>query len=194
MRNDRSGRRLFALVAALAVLASACGGEEDTAATTDSTIVSMDTASAGMAMTAAQDADQEFLREMTNHHQSLLLMAGDAAQKGGAEVKTMAQTLNQKQTAETQEMLAILQRDYNDSHQPMVMPTDQPMVDSLSQKSGADYDMAFQMNVVEHHRMGIGMVDQYLPRLTKPEIRTMAEKMKADQTKEIADIEAKMGH
>ena len=77
---------------------------------------------------------------------------------------------------------------------PMVMPSNQAMADSLSAKQGEDYDMAFRMHTVHHHREGIQMVDQYLPRLTNAELRTMAERMKADQQKDIQKLESEMGH
>lgn len=180
---------------ALTLIAAACGGgDTDEEMAADTTAMQPDTAAGSMVMTPAQDADQEFLREMTNHHQGLIVMAHEAVEKGGSEVKTLAQTLDQKQDAEQEQMIGILQRDYSDTHQPMVMPKNQAMAVSLSQKSGADYDMAFQMNVVQHHREGIAMIDQYLPRLTRAEVRTMAETMKADQQKDIQEIEAKMGH
>lgn len=180
---------------ALTLIAAACGGgDTDEEMAADTTAMQPDTAAGSMVMTPAQDADQEFLREMTNHHQGLIVMAHEAVEKGGSEVKTLAQTLDQKQDAEQEQMIGILQRDYGDTHQPMVMPKNQAMAVSLSQKSGADYDMAFQMNVVQHHREGIAMIDQYLPRLTRAEVRTMAETMKADQQKDIQEIEAKMGH
>lgn len=180
---------------ALTLIAAACGGgDTDEEMAADTMAMQPDTAAGSMVMTPAQDADQEFLREMTNHHQGLIVMAHEAVEKGGSEVKTLAQTLDQKQDAEQEQMIGILQRDYGDTHQPMVMPKNQAMAVSLSQKSGADYDMAFQMNVVQHHREGIAMIDQYLPRLTRAEVRTMAETMKADQQKDIQEIEAKMGH
>ncbi len=36
------------------------------------------------------------------------------------------------------------------------------------------------------------MVDDYMPKFTKPAVRTMATKMKADQQKEIAELKSEL--
>lgn len=149
---------------------------------------------AGMDHSAARDADQEFLRMMVDHHQGLIDMSHEAVEKGGAEVKAKARELDQKQDTEQEEMLGILKSAYNDPHQPTVTPEGRAMADSLSRKSGADYDMTYLMDVVEHHKKGIQTIDQFLPRFTRPDVRAMAERMKADQQKDIQEIQAKMNH
>ena len=189
------------LTLALALSAAACGGSDDAAG--DSQTAAMDTtaADAGAASTAAPSADttagadQEFLRMMTDHHQGLIAMAQQAMERGTTEqVKTDAHQLHQKQDSEQKEMLAMLQRDFGVSHQPSIMPSNQAMADSLSRKSGADYDMTFHMNVIAHHREGIAMIDRFLPQLTNPQLRQMAERMRADQQKDIQEHEGKMQH
>ena len=46
-------------------------------------------------------------------------------------------------------------------------------------------------HVIMHHQEGLKMIDQFLPRLTKPELKQMAEKMRADQQKEIQEFQRK---
>jgi uncharacterized protein (DUF305 family) len=46
--------------------------------------------------------------------------------------------------------------------------------------------------VVEHHREGIQMIDQFLPRLTRADVRQMAERMRAEQQKDIARLEREL--
>lgn len=189
----------FAL--ALVLLTAACGGSEsgsdeaaagsDTsaAATTDAGAPAADTGAA-----TAGSADQQFLREMTNHHEGMKGMVAQATEKGSAEVKASAAQMGQRQQAEQQEMLTLLQNE-GVSHQPTVMPSNQPMVDSLAKlPAGADFDMAFHMMTIEHHREGIAMVDRFLPQLTNPQVRQIAERTKADQQKDIQEHEGKMQH
>lgn len=121
-------------------------------------------------------------------------MSHEALEKGGADVKATARAMGQKQDAEQEEMLAILKSAYNDSHEPTVTPENRMMADSLSPKSGADYDMTYLMDVIEHHTKGVQMTDQFLPRLTRPDIKAMAERMKTGQVKDIQEIQAKMNH
>ena len=37
------------------------------------------------------------------------------------------------------------------------------------------------------------MIDQFLPKLTRPDLKQMAEKMKAEQTREIAKFKRELG-
>lgn len=150
---------------------------------------------AGMQHDSAQDGNQQFLRMMVDHHQGLIMMAQQAMERGSTEaVKTEARELHTKQQTEQRQMMDMLQRQYNDTHQPQVMPSNQAMMDSLSAKQGADYDMTFRMNVIAHHREGIQMTDQHMPHLTQAEVRQMAERMKADQQKDIQKLEGQMQH
>lgn len=187
-------------VAMLACLVfAACGGGDEPPSDTASVPPADSSASAvpadSPAVAQARDADQEFLRGMVDHHQGLILMAQQAMERGSTDaVKAEAHALHQKQETEQREMLAILQREYGDPHQPSAMPAHQAMLDSLTAKAGADYDMAFRMNVVAHHREGIQMTDRFLPRLARPEVKSMAERGKADQQRDIQKLEAEMGH
>jgi uncharacterized protein (DUF305 family) len=187
-RMDQRTRVLsLAALVAFSFLAG-CGSDEGAA--------SGDQASADSAApAAARDADQEFARMMVDHHQGMIVMAQQAMERGSTEaVKTEAHGMHQKQETEQKELLALLQREYQDTHQPTVTPSNRAMADSISAKQGADYDMAFRMHTIAHHREAIQMVDQFLPRLTRPELRTMAERMKADQAAEIQKLEVGMGH
>ena len=105
---------------------------------------------------------------MTDHHQGLLVMANEAAQKASSEqVKADARQMGEKQSGEIQEMVAMLQRDFGVSHQPRVTPDNRAMADSLSPKSGADYDMTFQMNVIAHHRQALAFHSERAPGLPR---------------------------
>lgn len=194
--------RFVAALAAFSFLAG-CGSDEGAAsgdqASVDSAVPAAaapaDTSMAGMQHAAARDADQEFARMMVDHHQGMIVMAQQAMGRGSTEaVKTEAHGMHQKQETEQKELLALLQREYQDTHQPAGTPSNRAMADSLSAKQGADYDMAFRMHTIAHHRQAIQMVDQFLPRLTRPELRSMAERMKADQAAEIQKLDAGMGH
>lgn len=66
------------------------------------------------------------------------------------------------------------------------------MADSLSAGTGADYRMAFRMHTIAHHREGIRMADELLPRLTRPELRTIADRMKADQARDSRKLESEI--
>lgn len=201
-------------VAAVAVLA-ACSGNTDDAGNTDSLAVSADTATSGAAAdtgmagmdhsamdpaamanmnrSPARDTTQTFLRMMSDHHDGLIAMADSAEERAqGATAKADARQLLQQQQEEQQRMLAMLRQQYGDTITPTIMPSNRAMLDSLVRTSGSEFDPLFYHHVIAHHREGIQMMEQYLPRLTA-EVRQMAERMRADQQREIQEFERKMG-
>jgi uncharacterized protein (DUF305 family) len=72
------------------------------------------------------------------------------------------------------------------------MPEHQAMSDQLKGKSGKEYERAFYQDIIKHHQEAITMIDGYLPKAKNPMIKQMAEKMKAEQTKEIAAFQKKL--
>lgn len=148
---------------------------------------------AGMNMAMTGDADRDFLRMMIDHHAAMIAMAQDATSGGKASAsRTDAQSADSKQTAELKQMQAMLQKQFQDGYQPRVMPDNQQMLNDLKAKSsGKEYDRAFYQHTVMHHQQAVKMVDEYLPKAKNAELKAMAQKMKADQTREIAEFEQK---
>lgn len=144
-------------------------------------------------MDSATNPDQQFLRMMSDHHQGILLMAHDAVKREGVTVKAEAQKIDKAQDEEVSRMVAMLQSDFKDAYTPKVTPENQAMADSLRQKSGAAYDTTFRENVIKHHLAALTMIDRFLPQLTQPALKQMAQKMKDDQTREIAKFKRELG-
>ena len=199
------------LVPAILLFGGACAGSGneagDTAAAVDTSAAATstptgtkDTSMAGMdhsKMAAAdrgpaKDADHEFLRMMSDHHEGLVTMMAAAMNRAtSADAKADATRLHHKQQQERDQMVGMIQKMYSESLQPMVMPNNKAMNDSLQAKTGAEYDRDMYQHVVMHHREGVQMIDKFLPRLRSADVRSMAEKMRADQTREIAEFDAK---
>lgn len=145
-----------------------------------------------MSETASRDSTRKFLRMMVNHHQGLITMSDSARTKATrADTRKEAAKLDAEQAREQRQMAAMLRRTYADSARPTIMPSNQAMIDSLGRASGADYDRTFLRNVIAHHREALAMIDPMLAHLT-PDVRQMAARMRADQTKEIAEYEQKL--
>lgn len=175
------------LTLALALAAGACGDGDDGAETAADT-----TAAAPPAPAAAADA--EFLREMTNHHEGLVLIAERAHTRAADDsVRTVAGNLHTKQSTERDSMVAMLGRDFGQQHTPQAMQKNVAQADTVAQKSAAEHDRYFLETVIAHHREGIGMIDRFLPRLTNAQVRSMTEQMKAVQQAEIQELEGKLG-
>ena len=129
---------------------------------------------------------------MVDHHHGLVVMSDTAMPRlAGATAKADAQKMREKQAGEQQHMQQMLQSTYSDSHAPMIMPSNQTMIDSVRATSaGAEADRTYYRQVIAHHREGVHHVDMHLPHLTG-EVKQMAEKMKADQQREIQELERK---
>ena len=199
------------LLPAILLLGGACAGSGnetgDTAAAADTSAAAAstptstkDTSMAGMdhsKMAAAdrgpaKNTDHEFLRIMSDHHEGLVTMMDGAMNRAtSADAKADATRLHHKQQQERDHMVGMIREMYSESLQPMVMPNNKAMNDSLQAKSGTEYDRDTYRHVVMHHREGVQMIDKFLPRLQNADVRSMAEKMRADQTREIAEFEAK---
>lgn len=141
---------------------------------------------------AARDADQEFLRRMIDHHEGLVQMATAAmtrASKPGTQGD--AHALHTKQAAERDSMQIMLREMYGENRESRVMEKNRIQNDSLQRISGAEYDRTFYRLVVQHHQEGIAMIDSLAPRLTREDVRGMAQKMKTDQQREITEFQRK---
>jgi uncharacterized protein (DUF305 family) len=88
-------------------------------------------------------------------------------------------------------MVAMIKTSYNETYMPMVMLGDKAMNDSLQQESGAAYDRDMYRHLIMHHQEAIEMVDEFLPRLARPDVKQMAERMRADQQREIQEFQRK---
>lgn len=147
----------------------------------------------GMNASPARDADQEFLRMMVDHHEGLTAMLGPALEKASsATARADAKKVHDKQDQEQARMLAMLKSAYGETKEPMVTPGNKSMMDDLANTpAGAAYDRKMYEHTIMHHEEGVKMVNDFLPRLTNPELKQMAQKMKDDQQKEITEFRRK---
>jgi uncharacterized protein (DUF305 family) len=202
------------LVAAVLVAAAACSSKDasrtDTAAgaaattpttsATDTTHAAAGESSKGGGMAGMSgmanmtgDPDHDFLRMMSDHHKGLILMAHQTIETTeNLGVKPTATKLDKEQDDELDKMMTMLEKDFKDPYAPKAMPEHVKMAEDLKSKHGADYDRAFLQNVITHHQEAIKMIDDYLSTAKNATVKSMAEKMKAAQTREIAEFQKKL--
>lgn len=172
----------------------ACGRDDDRAISDTAAVVATRDAlmAGGPRRGPARDADHEFLRTMSDHHQGLVVMAMAAMSRGSSEqVQDDAQLLHMKQEREVREMIAMIQEAYGESIDPIAMPSHRAMNDSLQAMSGTGYDRTFYRMVVQHHREGIRMMEDFRPRVQRPEVQQMIDRMRTEQEREIRELERK---
>ena len=202
--HHRSSFALTLIGPLVFMLMVACAGSDEsaqgdsgkaagqTAAADDSAAGTDHSGMPGMNNGPAKDADHEFLRKMSDHHEGMIVMLKDAPEKAtSATAKADAQKLIDTQGRERDSMLAMIKRDYNETHMAMPMQSAKTMAADLQRKSGAAYDRAMYGHVIMHHQEAIKMIDDFLPRLTKAPVRQMAEKMREDQQREIQEFQRK---
>ena len=137
------------------------------------------------------DADHDFLRMMSDHHKGMIAMAHMTKERSDAgSAKAVAKKIDAAQDKELDRMTTMLEKDFKDPYAPKVMPENKAMEDKMKEMKGTAYERAFYENTIAHHQAAIKMVDDYLPKGKSAAIKQMAEKIKADQTKEIAEYQA----
>lgn len=193
--------RNFAALAVLALGITACRRSENVNRPAGDTAVAVavgtpaaGTSGAAPAVdTARLTPDHRFLRMMSDHHQGLIEMAHyEAEDRKSPGVLADARRLDRVQDAELDTMVTMLEKTYRDPYTPSVMPANRAMLDTLRQAKGAAFDSTFLRMVVAHHREAIAMIDSALPSLADAKVRAMAKRMRADQTKEIAEFERRL--
>lgn len=193
--------RLSGFALLFAVLASsACSTKSDEPAADSTASVTADSAAAmptGHDMSSmggmgemTGDSDRDFLRMMSDHHTGMLLMTEPAIAKG-VTVKDEAQRIAKDQTAEIATMKSTLASAYSDSYEPKAMADGTKMAGEIAAASGSALDKAFYDHTIMHHQAAIKMIDDYLPKSKRADVKSMAEKMKAMQLKEIKEFEGK---
>lgn len=143
--------------------------------------------------TSGLPADQEFLRMMSDHHTGMVLMAHEVIERKDKLLsKADAKKFDQEQDDELDRMRLALKA-MNDSYKPTAASDAKQMAGSLTKLSGKEFDRMFWENTIKHHQMAIAMIDRYLPKLTHPDVKTMAERMRAVQLQEIEKMKKELG-
>lgn len=139
------------------------------------------------------DPDHDFLRMMSDHHKGLIaLVHMTQVRSDVGTAKADATKLDKAQDAELDQMMTMLEKTYKDPYAPKMMPEHQAMAAALKSMSGKGYERTFYDDIITHHSEAIPMIDAYLPKAKSARVKAMAEKMKADQSREITDFQQKL--
>lgn len=176
----------WALAAAM-MFAACAESADDSDMSADTT--ARDTA--GIAGTGS--GEQDFLTQMSDHHEGLVLIAERARDVATDDsVESAAERLHEVQAAERDTLVGMLAQHHGAEHSPEAMAKNVAQADSLGAMSGSEADRYFLRTTIAHHREGIAMIDQHMAHLETPQVRTMAERMKAAQQRDISELEAKL--
>lgn len=197
---------------ALSIVLAGCGGDSQ-AESADSSAASsspsgmddMSSPSPSMSMPmgeqAAAEVDAQFLTAMVPHHQSASDMATVAVQRAqDPEVKALAQRIIDAQGAEIAQMTQIAESEYDTTpstqmmgpmtHDMMGMSMTMDMqADMAALESSPTPDKTFLELMIPHHASALMMADEEVKRGTNDQVKALAGKIKADQAKEIGEMQ-----
>lgn len=139
----------------------------------------------------ARDADHEFLRHMLDHHETVIAVAhaqmmepaGHAAHGGAGPDPT---AFDSQLDAEKLEMLTLLSRLYGETFSPRADPAvgtpaagkDHDGAPNSTKAAGPEGPNA---ELTSQLRAGVALIDRFLPRLARPEVRDIARRVRAGQ-------------
>lgn len=181
---------VIAVALALPLAISACGNDTSSDQSSD---ISEATDS------SFNDADVMFAQMMIPHHEQAIEMSDialDPTVGAGAQVLELAQQIKDGQDPEIELMQGYLEAwgqptsmDSSMDHSEMMsgMLSPQQLTD-LAAKRGAEFDTAWLEAMIAHHEGAIQMAEDVIESGENTDVRTLAEKIIADQNAEIATM------
>ncbi len=139
------------------------------------------------------DASDTWVRKMIEHHRGAVEMSNIVLPLAqDPMVRQMAQTTIDKQTKEIQELEQLVRQGAAPAPETanLYRQSEMQMHERMMAATGATVDETWMRKMIEHHRGAIAMSDVVLTQNPPTPIRAMAQKIRADQTKEIAHLEA----
>lgn len=128
--------------------------------------------------------------KMIEHHRGAIAMAEIVLQQSPPpQIRQMAQKTIDKQRNEVGELQKMTGGDAQGEAGEIFRPAMMKMHESMMAATGADPSQTWVRKMIEHHRGAIDMADTVLAQNPPAETRAFAEKIKADQQKDIAELE-----
>lgn len=187
------------LLGSIVLAACGNGGDEGAASTTNPTAATGRSA-AQVKPLEGKNLDRAFIMGMSAHHQAAMDMARVELEKGtNAEVKALAQKIVTAQQQEIADLKRIAEARFDFTPEttmsgPMGVMMGVPMSSDPSKmadelRSMPDTDRSFMEMMIPHHANAIAMADEERRNGGDSELKTMAEKVIADQAEEIGEMQ-----
>jgi uncharacterized protein (DUF305 family) len=167
--------------------AAAARGSSTPAAHTEGVTI----ASAPAPRPSAANFEIKFMTDMIDHHHMAVMSADMCIEKAiHAELRSACENIKTTQMAEIEQMQSWLQDWYGVTHEPVMKPGDEQMMERLASLSGAEFEIAFMEMMIKHHEKAIKEGRHCLDKAYHAELREMCEDIISTQTAEIAQMEA----
>jgi hypothetical protein len=137
----------------------------------------------------AKTPDQIFLRSMSDSHTGLALAVHMVMHRPGTfPSKADAQRVDRRIDDDLDRMGAALKGIFKDNYVPKARPTARVLTDSLATLTGANFDSTFRKFVVEYDRLELQTIDRAVPKMTNTQVKTLAQRMRASASTEMASL------
>lgn len=175
------------------------GGAADTAGAADRLTISGDTPRTPAVrpapprrVSAPEDADHHFLRDLVDHHEGMILLAHATMERehgrhGQGDDPALA--ADSYRDAEKQRIRAMLDSIYGDAFEPAVPPTLRTEIDSILRLEGEEFERAFERFTARYNRETLAMIDRALPGLRRAPVIALARQIRARHAKELSALE-----
>lgn len=138
-------------------------------------------------------AEAALIKTLADRDEALLEMARIAVnRREQVEVSTDAHRVLSEQRRESNRLLGTLKADYRITHRPTILETDLEAIGTLQGAGVGEFDRLFLDAVVKHHEGDIRIIDEALPKITKPQLREMVTSIRTQRAAEASDFKKRL--
>src|SRR5688500_18160805 len=107
-------------------------------------------------------------------------------QREQVEVSADARRTLTEQRRDSNSLLGVLKSKYRIKHRPTIPQAELDLIGNVQGAGVGEFDRIFLDAVVKHHEGDIGIIDEALPKITKPSVREMLTAIRAQRASEAA--------
>jgi uncharacterized protein (DUF305 family) len=127
------------------------------------------------------------LQTLADREEALLEMARIAVnRREQVEVSVDARRMLTEQRRESNRLLGALKSEYRITYRPTIPQAELDLIGNVQGAGVGEFDRIFLDAVVKHHEGDIGIIDEALPKITKPQVREMLTAIRAQRATEAA--------
>ncbi|MDI1242528.1 MAG: DUF305 domain-containing protein [bacterium] len=139
---------------------------------------------------SSQPFDLQFIDSMIHHHDGALKMSETViAKTQRAELKTFAQKIIEDQKKEIATMKGWRDQWYAGKPSALNMEMSGMKMSEMAESAGVDVDREFLEMMTQHHKGAVLMAEQALKKSERSEIKTLADRIINEQSREITKME-----
>ena len=133
----------------------------------------------------ARNVDHQFLRSMADNNEGMVEMAFLAIDRAGAAATENARRVHDTHVRLRTEMVDLARSSYEEVLVPVALPGHKQRMDSLHLAKTEEFDREFDQRGLDCHRAWVRRIDEMSPKLTSPELRAFATRLRAELQREI---------